>query len=89
MYNKTITIESTVLKKGKIDSRSLPCRVFESGNMRTYILDKTNRELVRKRFFLYPGCKIIDDGITLVVDNIWYPTRPRYPHLIVCPKATV
>ena len=87
MNRKTITIESNTMKKGKLDRQSFTCQLFESGDKRVYVLDRTKRDLVRYHFTLTPGCRILDDGVTHVIKDIWYPPAPKYPHLIVIPKA--
>ena len=52
MENKEITIETNYHKKGKLDRRTLPCQVFDSGNKRIYVLNQTNRNLMSKYFFI-------------------------------------
>ena len=87
MSSRTIIIESNVSKKGQLDRKSFSCQVFESKNQKTYVLDNTKRELIHKHFTLTPGCRIIDNGITYVIENIWYPPAPKHPHLIVSSES--
>lgn len=89
MGNKEITIETNYRKKGKLDHRTLTCQVYDSGNKRIYVLNQTNRNLMRYHFLITPGCRIIDDGVTYSIQDIWYPPAPKYPHLIVFPNKTV
>ena len=89
MNSKTITIINNPQKKGLSYQRPFTCQVFDSGNKRTYVLDDTKRDVMRKHFILRPGCRIIDDGVTHIIKDIWYPSPPRHPHLIVFPEATV
>ena len=50
MNSKTITIINNPLKIGLSYQRPFTCQVFEFGNKRTYVLDDTKREVVRKHF---------------------------------------
>ena len=83
MNSRTITIINNPLKTGLSYQRPFTCQVFESGNMRTYVLDDTKRELVHKHFVLSVGCRIIDNDTTYIIKDIWYPPKPKHPHLIV------
>ena len=89
MSSRTIIIENNTTHKGKPLRRPFTCQIFESGNKRTYVLDETKRDVIRSHFVLSPGCKIIDDGVTHVIKDIWYPPRPKHPHLVVFPELTV
>ena len=83
MNRKTITVQTNVKKKGKLDQRSFTCQVIELGESRVYILDKTKNDLTRKRFQLTPGCRLTDEGITYNIENIEYWKKPMYPFLII------
>ncbi len=83
MENKTIIIETNTLKKGKLDRRSFTCRVFDEKNRRVYVLDETRRDVRHKHVTLTPGCRIIDGNTTYTIKDIWHPSPPKYPHLIV------
>ena len=87
--NKEIIIENNTSHNGKSHRRPFACQVFESGIKRTYVLDETKRDVMRSHFVLTPGCKIIDNGVTHVIDSIWYSPKPKHPHLIVFPEVTV
>ena len=81
MENKEITIETNYRKRGKLDHRTLPSQVFDSGNKRVYVLNQTNRNLMRYHFLITPGCRIIDGGVTYTIQDIWYPPAPKYSAL--------
>lgn len=81
--NKEIIIENNTKHKGKSHRRPFACQIFESGNKRTYVLYETKRDVMRSHLVLTPGCRIIDNGVTRVVDDIWYSPKPKHPHLIV------
>jgi hypothetical protein len=87
--NKEIIIENNTTHKGKSHKRVFACQVFETENKRTYVLDETKRDVMRSHFLLNPGCRIIDDGVTHVIERIWYSPAPKHPHLIVFPEVTV
>ena len=85
MNRKTITVQTNVKKKGKLDQRSFTCQVIELGESRVYVLDNTKNDLTRKRFQLTPGCRLTDEGITYNIENIEYGKKPMYPFLITYP----
>ena len=76
MNNRTITIINNPQKKGLSYQRPFTCQVFDSGNKRTYVLDDTKCDVMRKHFILRPGCRIIEDGVTHIIKDIWYPSPP-------------
>lgn len=69
---KEIIIENNTTHKGKSHRRPFTCQVFEAGNKRTYVLDETKRDVMRSHFVLAPGCRIIDNGVSHVIEDIWY-----------------
>lgn len=85
MSSKTIIIESNLMKRGKLDRKPFSCQVITSDDKVVYVLDITKREVVHKHFLLTVGCRIIDDETTYTIKDIWYPPKPKYPHLIVSP----
>ena len=89
MGNKTITVQTNTPKKGKLDQRSFSCQVLVFGKTRTYVLDETKNDLTRKRFNLTPGCRVIDNGITYVIQGIHYWPKPMYPFLIVSAQPSI
>ena len=83
MEHKLITILTNTSKKGKLDTRSLPCQVLDFENKRCFVLDETKRTLQQKRFYITPGCRIIDDGNTYYIHEVLYWPRPLHPILVV------
>ena len=90
MNRKTITIQTNKLKKKKLDQRTFPCQIFDLNNgTRVYVLDETKNDLTRKRFELTPGCRIMDDGVTYIIEDIQYWKKPMYPFLAVFPVSKI
>ena len=83
MNYRDIDIQSYNLKKGKRDRRTFNCQVITIGNIRTYVLDETKRDLLHKNFEVAPGCKVFDDGVVYRVDSISYWPRPKYVFITV------
>ena len=89
MESKVITIETQTPKIKKVVRHSFTCQVYDERNRKVYVLGETKRKVREKRIFITPGCKIIDKGDVHIINDIWYPPRPKYPHLIVFPETTV
>ena len=89
MEKKTVTIQTNTPKKGRLDQRSFTCQVYEDKDQRVFILDDTKRDLTLKRFNLTKGCRVIEDGITYFIDEVWYSPRPSHPVLIVDPTIII
>ena len=89
MESKTIIIETQTPRIKKIVRHSFTCQVYDELNRKIYVLDETKRRVRERRIFITPGCKIIDHGVVHIIGDIWYPPRPKYPHLIVFPEAIV
>lgn len=80
-----ITITSVALKKRKPDKLSLgACCVVSPGNAseRYFTLDRTMRDLQRKRFVLEPGCIISDETGDYKCHAVHTTFHPRYPVVI-------
>ena len=88
MEMKTITIQTNETKKGKLDQRPFTCQMLEFEESIIYVLDDTKNSLTRKRFTLTPGCRIIDGGVTYIIQNIMYSERPMRPYLVINRKAS-
>ena len=89
MDHKTITIQTNTEKKDKLDQRSFSCQILELGKTRTYVLDETKNDLTRKRFSLTPGCRVFDDGVMYIIQDIHYWPKPMYPFLIVSTQTSI
>lgn len=78
---KTITITSTVKKKGIPDCRQFMASmtpIRNTGNA-VFILDETRRDIGRKRFTLGPDCIIKSDGNLYKVLDVSYFANPAVP----------
>ena len=89
MDEKAITIQTNEAKKGKLDQRSFECTVYDFEHERYYALNVTRSDLLRRHFIITPGCRIIDEGTTYLIQDILYPTRPLYPYLVVDPNLKI
>lgn len=65
-----ITITSPTLKKGKNDVRTFNAFLNAEGDMRTYTLTETKRDVDRKRFDLIPGSIIADSSGTYTCNQV-------------------
>ncbi len=88
MGNRTITIETNTLKKGKLDRRTFTCQLLEFENLLVYVLDDTKNQLTRKRFTLECGCRLYDGDSKYVIQDINYLGMTAHPYLTVSRSVT-
>lgn len=89
MEKKTVIIQTNTTKKGKLDQRSFTCQLHVDGENRLYVLDDTKSDLTNKHFTLTRGCRITDDGVTYLIRDVSYLSRPAHPYITIYPNITI
>jgi len=76
---KSISITSTVKKKGIPDCREFMASMTPVGSNAVFILNETKRDIGRKRFTLGPDCIIKSEDKLYKILDVSYFASPAVP----------
>ena len=81
MYETTIKLTSTVLKKGKPDIKSVSATSVSAEGKKIFLLSNSKRDFDHMRFTIEPGCIIEDCDGVYSCTNVIYTSHPKHPIL--------